>query len=47
MENFKKRKGEEILDVSRAWVLPGLIESHAHIGITEEKWGAIGDNLYL
>ena len=44
MENFKKRKGEEILDVSGAWVLPGLIESHAHIGITEEKWGAIGDD---
>lgn len=44
MENFKKRKGEGILDVSGAWVLPGLIESHAHIGITEEKWGAIGDD---
>lgn len=24
--------------------MPGLIESHAHIGITEEKWGAIGDD---
>ena len=44
MENFKKRKGEEILDVDGAWVFPGLIESHAHIGITEEKWGAIGDD---
>ena len=44
MENFKERKGEEILDVNGAWVLPGLIESHAHIGITEEKWGAIGDD---
>ena len=44
MENFQERKGEEILDVDGAWVLPGLIESHAHIGITEEKWGAIGDD---
>lgn len=44
MENFKERKGEEILDVDGAWVLPGLIESHAHIGIIEEKWGAIGDD---
>lgn len=35
---------EEILDVNGAWVLPGLIESHAHIGITEEKWGTIGDD---
>lgn len=44
MENFKENKEEEILDVNGAWVLPGLIESHAHIGITEEKWGAIGDD---
>lgn len=44
MENFKERKEEKILDVNGAWVLPGLIESHAHIGITEEKWGAIGDD---
>ena len=44
MENFEERKEEKILDVNGAWVLPGLIESHAHIGITEEKWGAIGDD---
>jgi len=37
-------KDEEILDVKGAWILPGLIEAHAHIGITEEKWGAIGDD---
>lgn len=35
---------EKIIDVNGAWVLPGLIESHAHIGITEEKWGVIGDD---
>lgn len=35
---------EEILDVQGAWVMPGLIEAHAHIGITEEKWGTIGDD---
>ena len=39
----KRQKGEEVLDVDGAWVLPGLIEAHAHIGISEEKWGAIGD----
>lgn len=44
MEDFKEKKGEEIIDAEGAWVLPGLIESHAHIGITEEKWGAIGDD---
>lgn len=35
---------EEILDVKGAWVMPGLIESHAHIGISEEKWGVIADD---
>lgn len=39
-----KQNGEKVLDVRGAWVLPGLIESHAHIGITEEKWGIIGDD---
>lgn len=40
----KRQKGEEVLDVDGAWVLPGLIEAHAHIRISEEKWGAIGDD---
>ena len=45
MSSFKyKEDGERVLDVNGAWVLPGLIESHAHIGITEEKWGIIGDD---
>lgn len=44
MASFKKQDNEEILDVQGAWVLPGLIEAHAHIGITEEKWGTIGDD---
>lgn len=39
MENFKEKKREEILDVNGAWVLPGLIESHAHIGITSVMTG--------
>lgn len=38
------KEEEEILDVKGAWVLPGLIEAHAHIGITEEKTGLIGDD---
>lgn len=45
MSSFKyKEDGERVLDVNGAWVLPGLIESHAHMGITEEKWGIIGDD---
>ena len=35
---------EEVLDVSGAWVMPGIIESHCHIGISEEKIGMIGDD---
>lgn len=44
--DFLEIQGDDgdILDVHGAWVLPGLIESHAHIGITEEKWGVIGDD---
>ena len=46
MESFDERMeiAEEILDVQGAWVLPGIIEAHAHIGITEEKRGTIGDD---
>ena len=44
MSSYKEREQEEILDVQGAWVLPGLIEAHAHIGITEEKRGTIGDD---
>lgn len=39
-----KEGQEEILDVNGAWVMPGLIEAHAHIGISEEKWGVIADD---
>lgn len=37
-------EGEKILDVQGAWVMPGLIEAHAHIGIIEEKRGEPGDD---
>jgi len=34
----------EIIDASDCWVMPGLIEAHCHIGITEEKKGLEGDD---
>ena len=40
----EKNETEDTIDVHGAWVMPGIIESHAHIGITEEKWGSIGDD---
>ena len=44
MSALKNTENEKTIDVHGAWVMPGLIESHAHIGITEEKWGVIGDD---
>ena len=35
---------KEVLDVQGAWILPGLIEAHCHMGITEEKKGMEGDD---
>ena len=37
-------KTAQVLDVQGAWVLPGLIEAHCHMGITEEKKGMEGDD---
>lgn len=45
MEELFPFSGEdEILDAGGNWVMPGIIESHCHIGITEEKHGSIGDD---
>lgn len=35
---------EEVLDVSGAWVMPGLIDAHCHVGISEEKGGIVTDD---
>lgn len=35
---------KKVLDVQGAWVMPGLIEAHCHMGITEEKKGMEGDD---
>ena len=33
-----------ILDAKGGWVMPGLMEAHCHMGITEEKKGTEGDD---
>lgn len=33
-----------VIDATGLWVLPGLIEAHCHIGITEEKIGIAGED---
>lgn len=43
-QEFDKDKKEQILDVKGAWVMPGLIDAHCHVGISEEKTGLIGDD---
>ena len=35
---------EEVIDAQGGWILPGLVEAHCHIGITEEKKGFEGDD---
>ena len=35
---------EPVLDVKGAWVMPGLIDAHCHVGISEEKWGTVGED---
>ena len=34
----------EVIDAAGCWVMPGLIDAHCHIGITEEKKGFEGDD---
>lgn len=37
-------KGIEVIDVQGRLVMPGIIEAHCHVGITEEKKGMEGDD---
>lgn len=37
-------QGEEVLMVKDALIMPGIIEAHCHMGITEEKKGMEGDD---
>lgn len=39
-----KSTDDRVIDVDGAWVMPGIIEAHSHIGITEEKVGTMGDD---
>lgn len=35
---------ERIITVKNGWIMPGIIEAHCHMGITEEKKGMEGDD---
>ena len=43
-KEYELDKNEEIIDAKGAWVMPGLIDAHCHVGIVEEKIGLIGDD---
>lgn len=44
-EDFsRKKENEELLDAKGNLVMPGIIEAHCHMGITEEKKGMEGDD---
>lgn len=38
------KEENSVLDVQGAWVMPGIVEAHCHMGITEEKKGMEGDD---
>lgn len=42
--NPQIKENDTVIDADGLWVLPGLIEAHCHIGITEEKKGMEGDD---
>lgn len=43
-DNGNKEQNLSVIDAQGAWVMPGLIDAHCHVGIAEEKWGMIGDD---
>lgn len=43
-KNITASQNDIVIDAKGLWVMPGIIEAHCHIGITEEKKGAEGDD---
>lgn len=40
----QEKKADTYIDAGGNWVMPGIIEAHCHMGITEEKKGMEGDD---
>jgi imidazolonepropionase-like amidohydrolase len=36
--------GAQVIDAAGAWVLPGFIDAHAHVGVSEEAEGWAGQD---
>ncbi len=43
-EHIQPRDEYKIIDAMGGWVMPGIIESHCHLGISEEKKGVEGED---
>lgn len=43
-QSMEETEEMEVMDVKGGWVMPGIIEAHCHVGITEEKKGIEGDD---
>lgn len=43
-EHIEETTDMEVIDAKGGWVMPGIIEAHCHVGITEEKKGVEGDD---
>lgn len=41
---IEPEQGEQVLVVKKSLIMPGIIEAHCHLGITEEKKGMEGDD---
>lgn len=44
MAKWQAPEGADVMDVGGRLVMPGIIEAHCHMGITEEKKGMEGDD---
>lgn len=42
--DYPVKEDDTVINAEGLWVLPGLVEAHCHIGITEEKKGQEGDD---
>lgn len=42
--HIEENSDMEVIDAKGGWVMPGIIEAHCHVGITEEKKGIEGDD---
>ena len=41
---FHPAEHEQVIEVKKGIIMPGIIEAHCHMGITEEKKGMEGDD---